>query len=329
MSAPKRAKLLVLAQYFKERTDEKHAVTLAELQDVLAAQDIYADRKTLYEDFEILRDFGIQISRDDRTRPPKYYLQERDFSLSELKLLADSVQSSKFITDRKTGELIRKIQRLANVHDAQLLGRQLHVNNRVKSMNQSIFVNVDEISTAISNDSMIRFRYFHYDIRKQRAYRKNGGFYEVSPFALILDDENYYLRAWDETAGIFKNFRVDKMVDISPMKKARQGKEAFAREDISSYNTRVFSMYSGETQRVKLRMKNNLLDAIIDRFGTDISIVPDGEDYFNTTVEVIDSLKFYAWVFSFGVEAEVLWPESMRADMAKYLRDTAALYSDI
>lgn len=329
MSAPKRAKLLFLAKYFSEQTDEKHAVTLAQLQEMLAVRDIYADRKTLYEDFEILRDFGMQIARDDRTRPPKYYLEERDFSLSELKLLADSVQSSKFITDKKTAELIKKIEHLANAYDAQLLSRQLHVNNRVKSMNQSIFANVDEISFAISTDSMIRFRYFHYDIRKQRVFRRNGSFYEVSPYALILDDEYYYLRAWDENDGIFKNFRVDKMVDISQVKKARQGKASFAKEDISSYNTRVFNMYGGERRRVKLRMNNHLLDAIIDRFGTDISIVPDGEAYFTTIVEVIDSLKFYAWVFSFGLEAEVLWPEDMREAIAKYLRDTAALYNDV
>ena len=209
-SANQKLKLLYLQKYLLEHSDENHPVTVADMIAYLAGHDISAERKSIYDDLEALRQFGLDIIKTSG-RSTGYFVGERDFELPELKLLVDSVQSSKFITHKKTLSLIKKIESLASVHDAQLLQRQVYVRGRVKSMNESVYYNVDEISAAINADRSIKFKYFEYSVAKERRFRKNGAIYQVSPFALIWDDENYYLLGWDANAEMFKHYRVDKM----------------------------------------------------------------------------------------------------------------------
>ncbi|MBQ3055613.1 MAG: WYL domain-containing transcriptional regulator [Oscillospiraceae bacterium] len=324
-SANQKLKLLYLAQYFHEMTDEEHPVSVAEIISYLGSLDIKAERKTIYDDIEALRMFGIDIVQV-RGKTSGYYVGAREFELPELKLLVDSVQSSKFITQKKTLSLIKKIEALANRFDAQLLQRQVYVRNRVKSMNESVYYNVDEISAAITRDREIRFRYFEYDLKKERRFRKNGEFYTVSPFALMWDDENYYMLAWDKDAEMLKHYRVDKMTQISLCEAQRSGKDAFSAVDMSAYSKKVFGMFTGAETRVKLRFANHLIGPVIDRFGKDLFISPDGEEHFTVHLDVAVSPQFYAWVFGFGAEAEILAPESVRSEMKTRLSESRVLY---
>lgn len=321
-SPNQKLKLLYLMRLFLERTDEAHPVTVPELIAALGQYGISAERKSLYDDFEALRHFGLDIVQNGG----KYYVGSRDFELPELKLLVDIVQSSKFITEKKTLSLIKKLEGLASVHDARRLQREVYVRNRVKSMNESVYYNVDEISGAIQQDRAIRFRYFEYTPRKERRFRRDGRFYEASPYALLCDDENYYLLAWDDAAKQMKHYRVDKMTAISPKRTARQGKEAFQALDMSAYGKSVFGMFGGAAQQVRIRFAGHLAGAVIDRFGKEVVLAVEDETHFIATLPVVVSPQFFGWVVGFGAEAEVLSPPDVRQELYDYLQKTASLY---
>ncbi len=324
-SPNQKLKLLYLMRYLLTKSDEAHPVTTADMIEELACYDIAAERKSIYDDIEALRLFGLDVVQV-KARSTGYYIGSRDFELPELKLLVDSVQSSKFITHKKTLSLIKKIESLASVYDAQLLQRQVFVRNRVKSMNESVYYNVDEISGAIAADRVIRFKYFEYAVSKERRFRKNGAFYEVSPFALMWDDENYYMLAWDAAAGMMKHYRVDKMTEISAADMPRQGTAAFEKTDMSAYSKMVFGMFTGAVQTVRLKFANHLAGAVIDRFGKEVSLVACDTEHFTVSVQAAVSPPFYAWVFSFGTDAELLSPEPVRAEMKAMASRVANIY---
>lgn len=324
-SERQKLKMLYIMQYLMQNTDENHPVSVAQIIEELEKHEISAERKSIYSDLEALRDFGLDIVQC-RGRNNGYYVASRDFELPELKLLVDSVQSSKFITQKKTLSLIKKIENLASVYDAQLLQRQVYVRDRVKSMNESVYYNVDEISGAISRDRMIRFRYFEYTVDKERRLRRDGAWYEVSPFALMWDDENYYMLAWDAEAGRLKHYRVDKMSGIAALEMFREGKDAFRAVDMSAYSKKVFGMFTGQEETVRLRFANHLAGAVIDRFGRDVMLIHDGEEHFTLSVEVAVSPQFFAWVFGFGTEAEILSPERVRREMCERAAELCEKY---
>lgn len=247
-SPNQKLKLLYLMEIMLQQTDERHPMTVPEMISQLAQRGVSAERKSIYGDLEALRTFGLDIVQT-KSKTTGYYVGTRAFETPELKLLVDSVQSSKFITHKKTLALIKKIENLASIYDAQLLQRQVYVHGRVKSMNESVYYNVDEISDAISRDRQIRFHYFEYTISKQRRYRKAGAYYVVSPLALMWDNENYYLLAWDSEAELRKHYRVDKMTDISALEAPREGTEDLSQLDLPAYSQKVFSMFSGEERR--------------------------------------------------------------------------------
>ena len=324
-SANQKMKLLYLMRILLEKTDENHTMSVPDMIKELACYDISAERKSIYDDLEALRLFGLDIEQV-KGRTTGYYVASREFELPELKLLVDSVQSSKFITQKKTLSLIKKIESLASVYDAQLLQRQVYVRNRVKSMNESVYYNVDEISFAITSDKQIKFKYYEYDVAKNRRYRHDGAFYTVSPFALLWDDENYYMLAFDGGAGILKHYRVDKMSEISAFDESRQGKEEFEKVDMSAYSQKVFGMFRGDQTAVRMRFANHLAGAVIDRFGKDIMLVPEDDEHFTVTAEVAVSGHFFAWIFGFGTECEILSPENVRQKMRDYTKDVLAQY---
>ena len=325
-SSNQKLKLLYLMQMLLERSDENHPLTVQDMIDELSLHDISAERKSIYSDLEALRVFGLDIMQS-KGKSTGYYIASRDFELPELKLLVDSVQSSKFITHKKTLSLIKKIEGLASVYDAQLLQRQVYVRNRVKSMNESVYYNVDEISGAISRDRIIRFNYFEFDVNKQRRYRHNGKVYEISPFALMWDDENYYMLGYDPEAEKLKHYRVDKMTNIESAETERSGKELFAGMDMSSYSKQVFGMFTGSEQTVKLRFENRLAGAVIDRFGKEVMLIPDGNEHFTVSADIAVSPQFYAWVFGFGTAVEILSPESARDEIAQLAKSVSRIYA--
>lgn len=324
-SQNQKLKLLYLMQMLLERSDENHPLSVQDMIDELSLHDISAERKSIYSDLEALRVFGLDIMQS-KGKSTGYYIASRDFELPELKLLVDSVQSSKFITHKKTLSLIKKIEGLASVYDAQLLQRQVYVRNRVKSMNESVYYNVDEISGAISRDRAIRFNYFEFDVNKQRRYRHGGKLYEISPFALMWDDENYYMLGYDPEAGKLKHYRVDKMTNIESAETERSGKELFAGMDMSSYSKQVFGMFTGSEQTVKLRFENRLAGAVIDRFGKEVMLIPDGNEHFTVSADIAVSPQFYAWVFGFGTAVEILSPESARQELAQLAESVGRIY---
>ena len=325
-SSYQKLKPLYIMNYLLQNSDEEHPVTIKQIVEYLGAQGISAERKSIYDDIEALRFYGLDIIHVDAGRFLGYYVAQRNFELPELKLLVDSVQSSKFITHKKTMTLIRKIEKLASIHEAQLLQRQVYVKNRIKTMNESIYYNVDAIHDGISQNRKIQFKYFEYTVEKTRHYRKDGAFYVVSPYALTWDDENYYMVAFDSEAGIIKHYRVDKMTDISTLEEHRDGRDAFEALDMAVYARKVFGMFSGEDVTVRLRFENHLVGAVLDRLGQDVMIVRDGDDHFTVSAEVVVSPQFFAWVCGFGAAAQIIGPEHVARKMADHVKGIAAIY---
>ena len=318
-------KMIYLAQYLMRNTDEKHPVTIAQMIDHLKTHDIPAERKSLYSDIEALRDFGLDIIKD-KSKTTGYYIGSRDFETAELKLLVDSVQSSKFITHNKTLALIKKIENLASVHDAHKLQRQIHICNRVKTSNTTVYYSIDTLHNAMSSNKQIAFKYYEYTIAKVRRQRRDGGDYIMSPFSLIWDDENYYLLAWDEEISQFRHFRVDKMNDIRILPDSRLGTDEFGKLDMSAYSKMTFGMYAGTVQNVRMRFANQLAGVVFDRFGMDTIVAPDGDKHFTFTCELAPSPTFYGWIATFGKDAEILSPASVREEMKNRINQIAELY---
>ena len=328
-SSRQKLKLIYLMDFFLKHTDEQHPATMAQIIAHLASHEISAERKSIYDDIEDLRSYGLDIIKSGTEKKnTAYYVGERTFEVPELKLLVDSVQSSKFITHKKTATLIKKIETLASVHEAQLLNRQVYVANRIKTMNESIYYNVDEIHNGIAANRKIRFKYFDYGVDKERHFRKDGNYYVVSPFAMAWDDENYYLVAFDSDAGFIKHFRIDKMTDISTIDEPRDGLEAFDAFDMGVYAKKVFGMFSGTEENVQLRFSNSLVGPAMDRLGRDIFIVPDGPDHFTVRSNVVVSPQFYAWVVGFGDQVQILHPKNVVDGMREHINKVAALYKE-
>ena len=319
-------KMLYLVKIFSEETDEQHSLTVSEIISRLAELGVNADRKTLYLDFEELRDFGIDIISTKKGRNCYYHLRDRAFELPELKLLVDSVQSAKFITDRKSGQLIRKLESLASKYEAKKLQRQVVISGRVKTMNESIYYNVDKLHEAIGAGSRIRFRYYRWNVRKEMEFRRNGGFYEVSPWGLIWDDEKYYLVAYDAGDDKIKHFRVDKMKQIIVTGEPREGLEQFRRFNLPSYTRSLFGMFGGEEMQVTLEVRNDMVGVLIDRFGKDLFIAPVDQEHFRTVVNVAVSRQFLGWVIALGDGIRITSPESVVETMRKEIERLAAQY---
>ena len=325
-SSFQKLKILYVMDYLLKRSDENHPVTVAQLIGELESHGISAERKSIYDDLESLREYGLDILQTGSGKNSGYYVASHEFELPELKLLVDSVQSSKFITYKKTLSLIKKIESLTSVYDAQLLRRQLYVKNRIKTMNESIYYNVDELHRGIAENRKIRFHYFEYTVRKERRFRRDGAWYVLSPYALSWDDENYYLVGFDSEAGIIKHFRVDKMADIQVTEEPRDGEEIYAALDMGVYARKTFGMFTGEETSVRLRFEKDLVGAVIDRLGRDVMLVPDGEDHFTVRTDVIVSPQFFAWVLGFGNKAKILEPESVVRKLREHLDQVTALY---
>ena len=304
-------KMLHLIRIFSQETDDEHALTLQEIIAKLAAVNITADRKTLYTDFEDLRQFGFDIIAQQRDRTTYYHLGERDFELPELKLLVDSVQAAKFITTRKSRELIRKLERYASVYQAAQFNRQVYIAGRVKAMNESIYYNIDRLHNAINAGVQIRFQYGQWNLNKEMELRRGGDWYQVSPWALTWDDEKYYLVAYDADADMIKHYRVDKMLRIKALDEPRQGQKAFVAFDMALYSKSVFGMFTGEETTVTLEAENHMVGVIIDRFGKDISITPVSDTHFQATVNVIASPQFIGWIVALGKSIRIVAPDAL------------------
>ena len=319
-------KMLYLVQLFSRETDDTHKLTMPEIIAKLAAEGVNADRKTLYQDFEELRRFGFDIISEKDGRNFYYYLGSRDFELPELKLLVDSVQSAKIITDKKSDQLIKKLESLVSKYEGSQLHRQVIISGRVKTMNESIYYNVDKIHAAIGEDRQIRFKYFDWNLKKEMEPRYDGKWYQLSPWALMWDDEKYYLVAYDSKHETIIHYRVDKMTQIGILDEKREGHEAFRKFNIAHYTNTLFGMFAGDETKVTIEAENRLVSVFIDRFGKDIIIAPIDEDHFRTTVTVAVSKQFFGWIMGIDGDVRVVAPDSVVKQIKEELKRLTERY---
>ena len=329
-------KLFALKDIFERETDMNHGITMNRILELLDMQGIKAERKSIYDDIRAFQDYGIDIT-PAQGQNREYSLASRTFDIDEIKVMVDAIQASKFLSEAKTRDIIKKLETLCSKHEAQALQRQVIVANRVKSMNTKMQYNVDPIHMAITNNWQISFLYFDYTIGrnfvKERRYMNHKEPYRVSPWSMIYTDDNYYLLAYHE--GKFKHFRVDRMESVETIKVERnglmvpverEGKDEFDKIDMSAYTKYTFSMYGGDIEKVTMVFQNRMLNVVLDRFGKDVLAVPEDKNHFRVTVSVAVSQQFFGWVFGLGKYVRIVGPEHVKEMMQKSLADIAARY---
>ena len=316
-------KILYILDYLKQNSHQDHPVKASELIQMLEHRyGILCERKTIYSDIAALQDYGVDII----SLPGKnggYYIASRNFELPELKLLIDAVLSSRFLTEKKSRELIEKLCRQCSIHDAKLVRRDVLVSGRVKSMNETIYYNVNDIQEAISQNRQITFRYFDWGMDGKRRYRDKN--YLASPYGLCQDNENCYLLGYSERHGI-TSYRVDRMTDIRLTEDKRIPCPELTGKNFTEHANKLFQMFAGDAMNVKLRFHKELLNVVIDRFGRDTMLIPDGPDHFNFTVKVAVSPMFLSWVIGFGSKAQILYPQSVIDECRELCRQATSHY---
>lgn len=318
-------KLVRLYKLMLHETDEDHALTNREIREKLEEEEVTVDRKTLYNDLESLQEMGLTIDKLKGGNDTNYHVTGKKFELAELKLMVDAIQSSKFITEKKSTQLIGKLTDFASKYEAVQLERQVIVAGRIKTENESIYYNVDAIHRGIAEDLQISFRYMQWNLRKQLVPRREKR-YCVSPWAVTWDAGNYYLLAYDGEAGIIKTYRVDKIKNIRVLDRSREGEDVFGNMNMAVYSREKFSMFSGEEREVTLRFENDMAGVLIDRFGKDIPIARRDGEHAETTVTVGVSPQFYGWIFGLGGKVEITGPADILQGYKTELKKEMEIY---
>ena len=339
-SKNQKLKLLYIKQFFEDKTDDRHSASVADIINYLEENDIHAERKSIYDDIKNLENYGL-VLRDfkdygeedeeegkSKHRYARYQLMDRDFELREVKLISDSIASSKFLSERMSNNLIKKLGTLVSEHQRKEVRRQVSVMGRAKTMNDSALNMVDHIHQAIEADTTITFQYYHYSLNKSlkldKNYSRKGELIEVSPWALLYDNDSYYLLAY--TDGKFMTYRVDRMTRMAETKKKRQGKDEFEKIDMPSYTKSTFGMYNGTQEKVTMVFQNRMLDTVIDKFGKDVMFSKVDDQHFKVTVPVAVSPQFFAWVFGLGNYVTITEPESVVKQMKDMLGKVSKRY---
>lgn len=320
-SSNQKLKLLYIVKLLAENTDEEHVLSTQEIIERLSENGIKAERKSIYDDMECLTDFGYDIIQKKGKVGGGYYLASREFELAELKLLVDAVQASRFMTVKKSRELIKKLEKLAGKNQAGQLQRQVFVAGRVKTENERIYYNVDTLYKAIDENVMISFLYLEWNLDRELCPRKNGERYCVSPWALIWEDENYYLAAYDAQADTIKHYRVDKMGEVTLLREKRKGREQFDKLNPAEYTKHTFGMFGGQTQTVTLRFENRLVGVVLDRFGRETDIRRTDEEHFCVRVQAAVSGQFFGWLAGLGSGAGIKAPEEVKERYRAWLTE--------
>uniref|UniRef100_UPI004056EAC4 helix-turn-helix transcriptional regulator n=1 Tax=Acetatifactor sp. TaxID=1872090 RepID=UPI004056EAC4 len=323
-SEGQKLKLLYIVKMLEEYSDEQHPLSTAQIIEKLAVLGIRSERKSIYDDMAKLCDFGYDIIQIHSRLGGGYYLAGREFELPELKLLVDAVQSSRFITTKKSRELIKKLESKAGKYDAGKLQRQVYVAGRIKTENESIYYNIDNIHRAIQENKQIQFSYLDWNLKKEMVPRANGQ-KKVSPWALIWREENYYLAAYDAEDKKIKHYRVDKMGQVEVLEVTREGLEQFSKMDLADYTNRTFGMFGGEEKIVTLQFPNRLVGVVLDRFGKETDLRPVTEESFRIRAKVAVSGQFFGWLAGIGKDAKIVSPENVKAQYREWLQDILEL----
>ena len=313
-------KFTYLMKIMAEKTDDEHSLTMPQILEELEKYEVSAERKSIYEDFKDMSKLGIDVIKEQRGRETFYHIAGREFELAEVKLLIDAVQSAKFITQKKSKSLISKVKNFVSEHQAKQLQRQIVINDRVKTMNESVYYNVDDIHTAINQNRKIKFKYYKWDIDKKLVERHGGSYFVVSPWALLWDDENYYMIAFDDWDNKIKHYRVDKMMYIEVGNDERAGKEEFKNFDMAKYSKATFGMDHGEKTKVCIKFANHMCGVFIDRFGKDTLFRKIDENHSELIVDINVSPQFFGWIFSLGNDVEIVSPREVVNELREYTK---------
>lgn len=321
----KKIKLLYVMKILLEQTDENHKLNALDIVDKLASEyNIETERKSIYKDVELLKEFGLDIVQEKGSNPG-YYVYGREFEVPELKLLVDAVQASKFISKKKSDALIAKLEGLTSIHSAGDIHRQVRTTDRVKSDNETVFYNIDYIHNAIQTDRQISFDYYAWTPAGKLVEKKDGR-YIVSPWCMVWDDENYYLVCYDQTDRKIKYFRVDKMKKITANADKREGKSQFKDFDMAKFSKKTFGMFGGRDETVRMTCQNNMAGVIIDRFGKDIHLAKVDDDHFRMAATVTVSGQFFGWITGLGGSVVITGPESVVEEYKKHLSTILEAY---
>lgn len=328
-SESKKLALLYLQDLFLERTDKTHFIRMPDILEYLAERNVFVDRRTVYTDISILNQAGFEIVGVAEKGGYKYHHPSRLFDTSELKFLIDSIAASKFLTERKSKELITKVKTLGSSFDNAALNRGVLSPKRIKSMNDKVFDNLDILYNAISSNSQISFQYMRWNSQRKLEPSSKGYTFIVSPCAVSLSDDNYYLIAFDGKNQELRHFRIDKMRTIKLTFEPREGKEVFKSFDIVDYSRKTFGMFSGKEETVTIEAPHKLAGVFIDRFGEAANIRKNFEnpDTFLVRIAVNVSPQFYAWIFGLGKNVKIISPESVKNDFIKTTTDILSNYN--
>lgn len=311
--------LLLLRQYLHQQTDEQHPVSVTDILAFWQQHGIQAGRKSVYTDIELLQNAGMDIVCV-KSSQNKYFVGQRLFELPELKLLVDAVESSRFITEKKSTALIKKLGHLTSTAQAEQLNRRIYMGGTPKPENESIYYNVDTIHNAVQKKQQITFQYFEYTPKKEKILKHDGYKYRFSPYAMIWNRDCYYAVGWSEKHGKIAQFRVDRMTAVEPLEHTAVQTPDF---DPAEYVRKVFGMYPDNLCTVELLCDNEIMRSVIDRFGENVQTETVDEQHFRATVEVAPSPPFFSWVFTFSGKIRIVSPaavlEEMR-DMAAWLK---------
>lgn len=318
-------KILYLMKLLQEKTDREHPVSVKDIIQTMEAYGISVERKTVYDDIETLRTFGMKIS-SRRGKPAGFYLEERTFELPELKFLMDAVQSSKFITEKQSAALVRKLENLASVHEAKKLKSQVFLMPGIKTLNEEIYTNIETIYDAISANRQISFRYYQWTLSRELKPKRGGERYRVSPGKLLWNNDNYYLMGLDESSGIVKHYRVDKMMDVAVEEEKRSGESVFRDFDMGRFSAETFGMFDGKETILKIRFSNELVGVVLDRFGKKAVLQRSDDTHFFLQTHIRVSGQFFGWLTGLGLGAEIVSPEKVRKEYKSFLTKILKTY---
>ena len=318
-------KILYLMKFLQEKTDREHPVSVKDIIRTMEAYGISVERKTVYDDIETLRTFGMKIG-SRRGKPAGFYLEERTFELPELKFLMDAVQSSKFITEKQSAALVRKLEDLASVHEAKKLKSQVFLMPGIKTLNEEIYTNIETIYDAISANRQISFRYYQWTLSRELKPKRGGERYRVSPGKLLWNNDNYYLMGLDESSGIVKHYRVDKMMDVAVEEEKRSGESVFRDFDMGRFSAETFGMFDGKETILKIRFNNELVGVVLDRFGKKAVLQRSDDTHFFLQTHIRVSGQFFGWLTGLGPGAEIVSPEKVRKEYKSFLTKILKTY---
>ena len=321
-------RLSIERSYLLKETDDSHFITVNDIRKALEKEGIFVNRKTIYYDLHVLEASGLDIIPEGATRNRSYHVGQRDFEDPEIRFLIDCIQSSNFIPIEKSKVLIDKLMNFTNRYFQKMVTKYIFINNRVKSETSWCYINVDVITRATENNHPVRFKYFRYNEKKEKVLGHNGDDYLVSPLFLVVSEQNYYMVGHSHLDNEIRHYRIDRMQNVTEaVDLRREGKDHLSEHEMETYANRVFCMFNGEETIVRCRFHNSLSCPVLDRFGLDLILVPDGLEHFIFTTGIKISPQFYAWMLSYGDKAEILGPPAARDGIKELLRTASGVYS--